>query len=103
MGRRDDIDVRATRALQVVENPEFKAAFDAQRERIVNEMERLTLDGSNDSAAAALVYKLQAAKDFKAEFVRLIQAGDRAVKRAERDDEKPPFDPTDLNPTKGDE
>ena len=99
--KRDDPIVRANRAAQVLENAEFQEAFATYRERVVGEMERLELDGSNSEQAAALVQKLQAALGFKAEFVRLLQSGDRAEKRTERDDAEKPFDPTALPQPKG--
>lgn len=105
MSKRDSLQVRANRALQIVENPIFSEAFDDARTRIVDKMERLALDGSNDSAAAALVYQLQAAKNFRAEFLRIIQAGDREAAREKRSEEdKKIFDPLAApKPNEGDE
>lgn len=99
--RKQDPLVRAQRAAQIVDNPEFQRAFDKVRDNLVNEMERLKLDGSNDAAAVSLIQQLQAAKNFKAEFVRLIASGERTVKRSERDDEEQPFDPLAPTQSKG--
>ncbi len=90
---RENPVVRATRAAQVIDNPEFQQAFAGARDAIVNEMERLTLTGDNDAHAARLVMKLQAAKEFKSMFVSLIAAGERAVKREERRATPTVFDP----------
>ena len=84
MARGDQSGIRAGRAAQVLENPEFQAAFDSARETIVSDMERLELDGANDAAAAALIHRLQATTAFKAELVRLLQSHDRELTRAKR-------------------
>lgn len=103
MSNRDSLAVRAQQALRVVQDPMFIEAFDSSRQRIVDEMERLELDGDNDAHAASLVHKLQAAKSFKQEFLRVIQAGDREAQRAERDEKDAKiFDPNaPPNPNEG--
>ncbi len=102
MSKRDSLAVRAQQALRVVQDPMFIEAFEDSRQRIVDEMERLELDGDNDSHAASLVHKLQAAKNFKAEFLRVVQAGDREAQRVERnDEEKKIYDPLAPKPNEG--
>lgn len=99
MSKRDSIEVRGAQALQVVENPAFTAAFDRVRDNVVNEMERLELTGDNNAHAASLVQKLQAAKEFKAEFIRVIAAADRYVKRDDRADKQEKTDKKIYDPT----
>ena len=91
MSNRDSVGAKAQRALQILQNPEFKATFDAQRNQIISELEKIKLDGSPeiDRQVVELVRKLQSAISFKREFVRLVEAGDRA----ERRDKANPTDP----------
>ena len=97
--RRQSLEVHAAQAQQVLDNPAFERAFEEHRKSVITKLERLELTGDNDSAAAALVHELQAAKNFKAELVRKIFAGDRAAERDERQEKPEPFDPTAVNPT----
>lgn len=97
MSKRDDIEVRAARALRVVQDPEFIAAFSARRDRIVSELEALKFDGTKNTErkAVELVRELQAAVRFKGELVRVVHAGDRSAQRRESAEAaKPDFDPT---------
>lgn len=82
---RETREARAARAAQVVDNLEFQRAFTQARANIIAEMEKLELTGANDAHAAQLVTQLQAATNFKRELVRLISAGARSVRRADRD------------------
>lgn len=101
MSKRDSKSVRASRALRVLQDPEFQAAFDTQREGVISSLERLSLDGSPEvgNQALELVRRLQAGNEFKRELIRTLRAGDAEAQREARkarDEEL--YDPTAVKP-----
>lgn len=88
--KRETPEARAARAAQLLDSAEFQWAFESVRADIIAEMERLPLSEGNDSYAAQLIGQLQAAAKFKRELVRRVSVGERAIRRAERDNAPAP-------------
>lgn len=92
--KRDDPVVMGNRAAQLWGNPMLRAAFDLERERLISQIERLPLNGTNDAQAIALVRDLQSALNFKRNLKSIIVAGDaEQKKRALEEEENKLFDP----------
>lgn len=78
------LEQKATNALRILNSSEFQHTFVEVRERLVNELENLELDGSDGAKALALVHKLQALLSIKAELVGNLRPFDREQEREQR-------------------
>lgn len=81
--------VMAADAQQVINNPSFKAAFEAIQTAIVREMETTVLDGSTERAESALelVRRLQTLSGVKRALSVYINTGKLIDLRTRREEE----------------